>query len=91
MLFSLNAKPGGPHTVGRPLLIIKYIQTALHAGEGAIEPGETTIEKDSEIESVIWMWVCSTHWEGEMRSVDKVCSGKLKETEHLGDPDLVGM
>jgi len=45
---------------------------------------------DSEIESVIWMWVCSTHWGDEMRSVHIVYSGKFKKTEHLGDLDVDG-
>jgi hypothetical protein len=53
--FPLNAKPGGSHTVGCPLLIVKYIQTPLHACKGAIPARETPIETDSEIESVIWM------------------------------------
>jgi hypothetical protein len=66
--FPLNAKPDGSHTVGYPLLIIKYIQTPLYAGKGAIPADENPIETDSEIESVIWVWVCSTHWGEEKQA-----------------------
>jgi hypothetical protein len=65
LLFRSTPNPGGSHTVGCPLLIIKYIQTPLYAGKGFIPAGENPFETDSEIESVICVWLCSMHWAGE--------------------------
>jgi hypothetical protein len=45
--------------------MIKYIQTPLYAGKGFILAGENPFETDSEIESVIFVWLCSTYWAGE--------------------------
>jgi len=84
--FPFNAKRGASHTVGSPLLTLKYIQTPLHACKGAIPACENPIETDNEIDSVIWVWVCSTHWGDKMRSVHKTLFGEVEGNGARGRP-----
>ena len=83
-VFLLNAEPGGSHTVDSPLLIIKYIQTPLPACKGATQAGKNPVETYSEIESVIWVWVCRTHCGDQMRSVHKAVFGEVEGSGVLG-------